>query len=356
MSIDKDHNEQLYFLHRSKLLVSFFRRERGIVKVLVTGGAGYIGSHTVRALRASGHNVVVIDTLERGHRQALLGAPLFQGDIANRAYLDRIFREERPEAVIHFAAYKAPGESMTEPTKYFENNVHGMLILLDVMTQHHVDSIIFSSSCSIFGAPAHLPVTEDMPYQPESVYGETKLIGERLLKWFDVTRGLKSISLRYFNAAGASLDNVIGEDWTTTTNLIPLVMKAAVGKAPAIKIFGTDYPTRDGTAIRDYIHVVDLATAHVKALEHLVSTHSSTAYNLGRGIGYTVQEVIDTARRVSGVDFRVERVERRPGDPVAVWADNSKAERELGWQADYDLETMLRTAWNWHSTHPNGFV
>jgi UDP-glucose 4-epimerase len=330
--------------------------EESFMKVLVTGGTGYIGSHTVRELKHRGYDVVVLDSLERGVAQAVLDIPLIQADIRDGARLDQIFQEIKPEAVIHFAAYKAPGESITEPTRYFDNNVHGTLLLLDTMVRHQTRFMVFPSSCSIFGTPQVLPVTEETRFSPESVYGETKLMGEKLLKWFGVTCGLKSVALRYFNASGASLDNVIGEDWDLTYNLIPLVMKAILGRTPSIKVFGNDYPTRDGTSIRDYIHVVDLAIAHVEALEYLESGHQSSAFNLGTGVGCTVQEVIDTARRVSGRDFRVEYVERRPGDPVAIWADTSKAERELGWKALYDLETIVRTAWIWHSTHPDGLV
>lgn len=325
------------------------------MKVLVTGGAGYIGSHTVRELKSRGHEPVVLDTLERGAMQAVLDVPLRQADITDSAQLDQIFEQVQPEAVVHFAAYKAPGESMTQPTKYFRNNVFGTLQLLDTMVRHAIPYLIFSSSCSVFGTPQVLPVTEETPFGPESVYGESKLMGETLLKWFDVTQGLKSVSLRYFNASGASLDNVIGEDWDMTYNLIPLVMKAILGRTPSIKIFGNDYPTRDGTAIRDYIHVVDLAVAHVKALDYLASGKPRSAFNLGTGVGYTVQEVVDMARKVSGRDFRVEYVERRAGDPTAIWADAGKAERELGWKAQYDLETIVRTAWIWHSTHLDGF-
>jgi UDP-glucose 4-epimerase len=324
------------------------------MKVLVTGGTGYIGSHTVRELKKRGYDVVIVDMLEREAVQAALDVPFVRADLTDGAQLDQVFQQVKPEAVIHFAASKAPGESMTEPTKYFHNNVCGTLTLLDTMTHHSTRFIIFSSSCSIFGTPEVLPVTEETPFGPESVYGETKLMGEKLLKWFDVTRDLKSVALRYFNASGASLDNVIGEDWDTTYNLIPLVMKGILGRAPSIKIFGSDYPTRDGTAIRDYIHVVDLAVAHVKALEYLVKGNPSSAFNLGKGVGSTVQEVVDAARRVSGRDFPVEYVGRRPGDPVAIWADTSKAERDLGWKAEYNLETIVRTAWTWHSMHPDG--
>jgi UDP-glucose-4-epimerase len=325
------------------------------MKILVSGGAGYIGSHTVRELTARGHQVIVLDTLEFGNKQSLLGIPLIQGDTANGALLDKIFTEERPDAVMHFAAYKAAGESMTHPAQYFRNNVSGTLSLLEAMLRHDCRYFVFSSSCAVFGTPKELPVTEKAPFHPESVYGETKLMVETMLRWFDKTTNLRSISLRYFNASGASLDNKIGEDWTVTTNLVPLVMKAAVGKTAAIKIFGTDYPTKDGTAIRDYIHVVDLAVAHVKAIEHVAETNESTSYNLGTGIGSTVKEVVDTAKRISGVDFKVELAPRRAGDPVAIWADSSKAQRELGWTAKYGLEEIVSSAWRWHSTHPDGY-
>ncbi len=320
------------------------------MKVLVTGGAGYIGSHTVRELTRQGYDVVIVDILEQPLLQAVLGVPFFQADLTDAAQLDRIFSDVKPEAVMHFAASKAPGESMVEPTKYFRNNVYGTLLLLDTMARHHVRNLIFSSSCSVFGTPEVLPVTEQTPFSPKSVYGETKLMGETLLKWFDVTKGIKSVALRYFNASGASLDNAIGENWDTTSNLIPLIMKTALGKKPSISVFGKDYPTRDGTAIRDYIHVVDLAIAHVKALEYLLNGNQSTAFNLGSGVGYTVQEVINAARKASRRDFLVEYVQRRPGDPAAIWADASKAERELDWTAQYDLETIVETAWVWHST------
>ena len=326
------------------------------MKVLVTGGAGYIGSHTVRALLENNHDVVVLDTLELGNKQAVKGVKLWQGSFTDEALLDRLFEQEKPEAVVHFAAYKAPGESMQEPGKYFRNNVGGTVSLLETMTQHHVRFIVFSSSCSIFGTPRQLPVSEDAPKHPESVYGETKLMGETLMKWYDVTRGIRSSSLRYFNAAGASLDNSIGENWDRTQNLIPLVMKAAVGVKDSVSVYGTDYPTRDGSAIRDYIHVVDLANAHVKALEQLAREDRSTTYNLGTGTGYTVLEIIKEAKRISNVDFKVVYAPRRPGDPAAIWADCSKAERELGWKAQYGLETILETAWRWHSTHPKGFT
>jgi UDP-glucose 4-epimerase len=321
------------------------------MKVLVTGGAGYIGSHTVRELVERGYDVIVLDTLELGSKQAVGNVKLYQGSVTDDALLERVFAQEKPEAVIHFAAYKAPGESMSEPGKYFRTNVGGTVSLLEAMVYHSVRAIVFSSSCSIFGTPQALPVAENALFHPESVYGETKLMCETLLKWYDNTHSVRYSALRYFNAAGASLDNKIGEDWQHTQNLIPLVMKAAVGCAPSITVFGTDYPTPDGTCIRDYIHVVDLAVAHVKALEYIIRTDSSTAYNLGTGKGNSVQEVIDAAKRISGRDFKVEYGLPRPGDPTAIYADCSKAERELGWKAQYGLETILETAWKWHSTH-----
>ena len=321
------------------------------MKVLVTGGAGYIGSHTVRELVERGHDVIVLDTLELVSKQAIGDVKLYQGSITDDTLLDRVFTQEKPEAVIHFAAYKAPAESMAEPGKYFRNNVNGTLSLLEAMVHHNVRAMVFSSSCSIFGTPQTLPVAENAPFHPESVYGESKLMSETLLKWYERTHNIRYGALRYFNASGASLDNKIGEDWSRTQNLIPLVMKAAVGCAPSITVFGTDYPTLDGTAIRDYIHVVDLAVAHVKVLEHILHTDSSTAYNLGTGKGNSVQEVIDATKRISGRDFKVEYGPRRPGDPTAIYADCSKAERELGWKAQYGLETILETAWKWHSTH-----
>ena len=324
------------------------------MKILVTGGAGYIGAHTVRELVTRGYDVVIVDSLERGHLQKLLNVPFHQGSITDYAFLNNVFQTEHPDAIIHFAAYKAPGESMHEPVKYFQNNVGGSLALFDTMLRHHVRYVVFSSSCSIFGNPDELPVSENATFHPESVYGESKLMTETMLKWLDTTGGLKYSALRYFNASGASFDALIGEDWTTTSNLIPLVMKVALGKAPVVKIFGNDYATSNGTAVRDYVHVVDLAVAHIKALEQIMHTQESTAYNLGTGVGSSVQEVVTGVRRISGRDFPVEYAPRRAGDPAAVWADSRKAERELGWKAQYDLETILRTAWQWHSTHPDG--
>src|SRR4051794_21175798 len=300
--------------------------------VLVTGGAGYIGSHTVRALRDQGRDVVVVDSLELGHAEALLGAPLVQADIADRTAIGAVLRDHRVDAVVHFAAYKAAGESMENPARYFANNVAGSLALLESCRDAGVGRFVFSSTCAVYGTPEECPVTEDAPLHPESPYGESKLMVERMLAWFDRCHGLRSVSLRYFNAAGASADARIGEDWTVTQNLVPLVMKAALGRRPPVQVFGTDYPTPDGTAIRDYVHVEDLADAHVRAVEHLEQGGDTTAINLGTGTGSSVQQVIDAAKAASGGDVPVEYVARRPGDPVAVYADNSLAARVLGWK------------------------
>lgn len=326
------------------------------MRILVTGGAGYIGAHTVRALLKRGHEVVVLDSLEAGSRKMLPpNVKLVVGSTLDVTLLDNLFDNTQLDAVIHFAAYKAPGESVEHPDKYFRNNVTGSLTLLEAMVRNKVNNFIFSSSCSIFGTPQNTPVAEDNnPFHPESPYAETKLMVEKMLGWFDLGYGLKSVSLRYFNAAGADPDGTIGEDWSVTLNLIPLVMRAAAGIAPSVSIFGTDYPTPDGTAIRDYIHVYDLADAHVKALENLLKTQQTTAYNLGTGTGNSVRQVVDTTKRITGQNFKVEEKPRRPGDPIAIWADNTKAKRELGWETHYNLEEIIQTAWNWHKNHLDG--
>ena len=323
---------------------------------LVTGGAGYIGSHTVKALRAAGRSVVVLDTMELGHRQAVLGAPLVVGDIADQALVRSLVAEHGVDSCIHFAAYKAAGESMHLPERYFHNNVSGSLQLIEALHQSGVDRLVFSSTCAVYGTPKASPVSEDAPLHPESPYGESKLMVEQMLRWFDRCHGFRSVALRYFNAAGASMDGDIGEDWSTVLNLMPLVMKAALGRIPKLQVFGTDYPTPDGTAIRDYIHVDDLAAAHVKALDHLERGGASVTLNVGTGVGSSVQEVIDAARRISRADIPVDEVDRRPGDPVATYADNDEVRRVLGWEPRYGLEEIVASAWKWHSTHPDGFA
>lgn len=326
------------------------------MNILVTGGAGYIGSHTIRLLQASGHSVIALDTLENGTRAALGETRIVVGSTADRELVERVLRTEQIEAVIHFAAYKAVGDSVRQPGRYFDNNVCGTLALLDAMVSAGVDYLVFSSTAAVYGTPDSSPVTEGHLLQPENPYGESKLLVERMLKWFELSHGLHSVTLRYFNAAGAALEGDIGEDWTQTQSLVPLVMKAALGRSPALKVFGTDYPTPDGTAIRDYVHVIDLADAHIKALDYLVREQRSDIFNLGTGRGNSVQEVLDLTKAYSGVDIPVEYTARRPGDPVAVWADNTKARELLGWHPQYDLKTIIATAWDWHRTHPDGFA
>jgi UDP-glucose 4-epimerase len=324
--------------------------------VLVTGGAGYIGSHTVRALRAAGTPVVVLDSLELGHVDAVLDTPLEVGDIADASLVAHIVHRYDVDSVVHFAGYKAAGESMDVPGKYFDNNVARTASLLDTLRETGVERFVFSSSCSVYGTPTTLPVDEQHSTGPESPYAESKLLVERMLRWFDECHGLRSVSLRYFNAAGASVDARLGEDSPRPLNLVPLAMLAALGKIEALSVYGTDYPTPDGTCVRDYIHVDDLADAHVRALGYLADGGASTALNVGTGRGSSVLEVIEGAKRVSGVDFPVKLVERRPGDPSAVWADNTRVREVLGWHARYELDEILTSAWAWHSSHPDGYA
>ena len=326
------------------------------MSVLVTGGAGYIGSHTVRQLRARGDDVVVIDSLRTGHREAVGDAPLVVGTVSDEVLVSRVLREHEVTAIIHFAALKNPGESMVDPGGYFRENVGGTLTLLDAACDAGIDRIVFSSSCSVYGTPTELPVDESAPLRPESPYGQSKLMGEQMLEWFDRCRNLRSISLRYFNASGASATTAIGEDWDVSQNLIPLVMKGTLGRGPAVKVFGTDYPTPDGTAIRDYVHVDDLADAHLRALDHLASGGATAAVNLGTGNGSSVQEILDATERISGRPVPREYTDRRPGDPVAVYADNAYARDLLGWAPRAGLEQIIASAWNWHSHHPDGFT
>jgi len=323
--------------------------------ILVTGGAGYIGSHTVRLLRETGRDVVVLDSLELGHEQSLLGAELVVGDIADQDLVTKLCRDRRVTSVIHFAAYKSVGESMTDPFRYFSNNVNGSTMLIEAVADAGVEQFVFSSSAAVYGSPARVPVTEDLDTRPESVYAETKLMIERVLHWVGQTRGMRSVCLRYFNAAGASFDSRIGEDWSVTTNLVPIVMKATLGKRPPLEVFGRDYPTRDGTGERDYIHVVDLAEGHVKALDHLDAGKASLTCNLGTGKGSTVLEVLAATERISGREVPHVFSPRRAGDPAIVYADPSLAETTLGWKARHGIEEILQTAWTWHSTHVDGY-
>lgn len=321
---------------------------------LVTGGAGYIGAHTVRALRNATRDVVVLDTLERGNKQAVMDAKLIIGDIADQRLVAKICRKYKITSVVHFAAYKAVGESMTHPMKYWQNNVSSTLKLLETLQSHDISRFVFSSSASVYGTPKSSPTTENEPTNPESVYAETKLAVENILKSLTAT-GLKSVSLRYFNAAGASGDNKIGEDWMASQNLIPRVMHALLDDKFKFEVFGSDYATPDGTCIRDYIHVEDLAVAHVKALEYLESYGKTTVCNIGTGKGTSVKQLLEMTAVVAKRNVPHTIGARREGDPVSVYADVTLANKVLGWHATQDLQSIIQSAFTWHSTHPNGF-
>jgi UDP-glucose-4-epimerase GalE len=325
------------------------------MSILVTGGAGYIGSHTVRALTALGHDVVVLDSMEHGHREAVIEAELVEGNIADQDLVIDLCSARQVTQVVHFAAYKAVGESMEQPAKYWINNVANTTRLIEAMLAAGVHEIVFSSSCSVYGTPDVIPITEAESIKPESVYAESKAMVERLLYWYGQTHGLRSVPLRYFNAAGASSDTRIGEDWTVTLNLVPIVMKALLGKRPPMTIFGNDYPTPDGTCIRDYIHVEDLAMAHVRALDYLRDGGESTALNVGTGVGSSVLDVIAAAERAAGRAVPNTVGPRRSGDPVASYADPTLVQRTLGWTATRSLDDIVASAWAWHSTHLDGY-
>jgi len=324
--------------------------------VLVTGGAGYIGSHTVRHLQRDGRKVVVLDTLENGHRWAAGSAPLVVGSIAEHELVVRLVEQYGVEAVIHFAAFKAAGESVHDPGRYFHNNTAGALALLRALNETGVRRFVFSSTAAVYGTPTHVPVTEQAPLAPESPYGESKLMVERMLHWFDAAHDLRSVSLRYFNAAGASTEGDLGEDWSCSANLVPTMMRAVLGRDPELQVFGTDYPTPDGTAIRDYIHVDDLAAAHVLALCYLEGCGPTSQINLGTGTGSSVRKVIRTVERVSSCVVPCREVERRPGYPSRIVADNAKANAVLGWQPRATLDDIIQSAWRWHAAHPDGFA
>lgn len=324
--------------------------------ILVTGGAGYIGSHCVAALLDRGADVVVVDDLSKGHRQAVKGGRLYIGDVADQHFLDGVFSRENVEAVIHFAAYSLVGESMSIPDEYFRNNVTAGLTLIRTMVAHKVPYLVFSSTAATFGEPVRTPIEEDDPQVPTNPYGESKLIVEKMLKWCDRAYGLKYCALRYFNVAGARADGSIGEDHRPETHLIPLILSVAQGRRDSLKLFGTDYPTPDGTCVRDYIHVEDLIDAHMLALEYLKRENTSNAFNLGNGTGFSNRQIIDAARRVTGHPIPVVEEGRRPGDPAVLIASSKKAMDVLGWQPKYtNVEEIIQTAWNWHSIHPDGY-
>ena len=326
--------------------------------VLVLGGAGYIGSHTVYALIEKGEDVVIIDNLETGHIEAVHPqARFYQGDIRDRAFVDSVLDKEKIDAVIHFAANSLVGESMTNPLKYYDNNVNGTKVLLQSMVAHGLNKIVFSSTAATYGEPESVPILETDKTEPTNAYGETKLAMEKMFKWTDNAHGMKYVSLRYFNACGAHVSGEIGEAHSPETHLIPLILQVPLGQREAISIYGDDYPTADGTCIRDYIHVTDLAQAHILAVEYLMKGNDSNIFNLGNGIGFTVKEVIDTARKVTGHPIPATVTPRRAGDPAQLIASSDKARSVLGWNPQHaDLEEIISSAWKWHSTHPQGFV
>ena len=325
--------------------------------ILVLGGAGYIGSHTVYELIAAGRDVVVADNLLTGFRAAVHPrARFYEADIRDRAAMARIFEREDVEGVIHFAASSQVGESMADPLKYYDNNLCGTTALLEVMVAHGVDKIVFSSTAAAYGEPERVPILEDDPTNPTNCYGETKLAMERMMGWVSRAHGLRYVALRYFNACGAHPGGAIGEAHSPETHLIPLILQVPNGQRDSIAVFGDDYPTRDGTCVRDYIHVTDLAQAHILALDYLLRGGENEVFNLGNGVGFTVSEVVEAARRVTGHPIPVKISPRRAGDPAQLVASSEKARAVLGWRPELDcLDTIISTAWAWHKRHPGGY-
>ena len=323
--------------------------------VLVTGGAGYVGAHACKALAAAGYQPVVYDNLVHGHEQAVRWGPLERGELSDRARLDEVFDRHRPDAVMHFAAFTAVGESVSDPGKYYRNNVAGSLALIEATAAHGVDRLVFSSTAATYGLPGRIPITEDAPNNPINPYGRSKLMIEQILFDFEAAHGLKSAIMRYFNAAGASPDGEIGECHDPETHLIPLALDAITGKGPELTVFGSDYPTPDGTCVRDYIHVSDLAEAHVAALDRLAGGGATRVYNLGTGSGVSVREILNAIEKVTGKAVPHCLGPRRPGDPPVLVSDPSRAQAELGWDAGMsDIETIIATAWSWHQRAAGG--
>ena len=325
--------------------------------ILVLGGAGYIGSHTVYELIDAGRDVVVADNLQTGFRAAVHPAARFyELDIRDRAALDALFEKERSEGVIHFAASSQVGESMRDPLKYYDTNLHGTMVLLASMVAHGVDKIVFSSTAATYGEPERVPILESDRTEPTNCYGETKLAMERMMSWTSRAHGLRYVALRYFNACGAHPSGAIGEAHDPETHLIPLILQVPNGEREKISVFGDDYPTRDGTCVRDYIHVTDLAQAHILALDYLLAGGENNVFNLGNGVGFTVKEVIDVTRKVTGHPIPAEICPRRAGDPAQLVASSEKAKTVLGWKPQYaELDTIVSSAWTWHKNHPNGY-
>ncbi len=326
------------------------------MNILVTGGAGYIGSHTVRALQKAGHTPVVLDNLSRGHVESLpANVEFINMDIADPALVN-LLKEKQIDGVMHFAAHSQVGESMTNPMIYYENNVVGSFQLIEAVRQAGVKYFVFSSTAAVYGEPEVVPIKEDARLAPTNVYGRTKLMIEQMLQDYSNIYGLRYVALRYFNAAGADSSGEIGEDHTPETHLIPLILEAALGKRPNITIFGTDYDTADGTCVRDYIHVNDLASAHILSMEYLRDGGASNYFNLGSGNGFSVKEIVDTTKSVTGVDFPVVIGERRAGDPGTLIASSEKAQTVLGWKPTHsDVTQVIKDAWQWHQGHPNGY-
>ncbi|EST12358.1 UDP-glucose 4-epimerase GalE [Sporolactobacillus laevolacticus] len=328
------------------------------MSILVLGGAGYIGSHAVYQLIDAGEDVVVVDNLQTGHKEALHpNATFYQGDIRDKAFLDSVFKKETINGVIHFAANSLVGESVEKPLMYFNNNVYGMQVLLEVMHENNVKHIVFSSTAATYGEPEVVPITEDMPTQPTNPYGETKLAMEKMMKWCDRAYDMRFVALRYFNVAGASKTGPIGEDHHPETHLIPIVLQVAAGERDHISIFGDDYATKDGTCVRDYVHIEDLIAAHRLALRYLFDGGKSDVFNLGSSEGFSVKEIIDAARKVTGKAIPAELAPRRAGDPSTLIASPEKAKRVLGWKPEHtNIPEILADAWAWHSSHPKGYA
>ena len=326
------------------------------MNILVVGGAGYIGSHMCKYLAQNGHTPVVLDNLIYGHREAVKWGPFIEGAMENKEILDGVFTDYEIGAVMHFAAFAYVGESVTDPGKYYNNNVAATISLLEAMKRHNILKFIFSSTCATYGEPVEIPITETHPQNPINPYGRSKLMVEQILDDYESAYGMKSISLRYFNAAGADPDGEIGEDHNPETHLIPLTLQTALGRRNEIIVFGDDYPTGDGTCIRDYIHVTDLAQAHLLALEKLMNDFPGGKFNLGNGNGISVREIIDTAREITGKKIKIKIAERRPGDPAILIGSGDKAIEELGWTPQFaDLKSILGTAWLWHKNNPEGY-
>ncbi|ENK1242696.1 UDP-glucose 4-epimerase GalE [Clostridium botulinum] len=319
------------------------------MSILVCGGAGYIGSHMVAYLIEKGHDVIILDNLSTGHKKAILGGKLYIGDLKDKEFLNKVFDENNIESVIDFAAFSLVGESVSNPLKYFENNIVSTIHLLHVMKTHNVKYIVFSSTAATYGEPGKIPILENDGTIPTNPYGESKLAVEKILKWCDKAYGIKYTSLRYFNAAGAHINSKIGENHNPETHLIPIILDVALGKREKIIIFGEDYPTKDGTCIRDYIHVSDLASAHLLALERLKNGGDSSIYNLGNEKGFSVKEIIEATKKITGKEIKSEIGKRRSGDPAILIASSKKAKEELNWEPKFsDINTIIKTAWNWH--------